>query len=332
MSTFAGGEVVTVFGGSGFVGRYIVQELARRGVRVQAAVRRPAAAWFLQPLGDVGQIRIVQANLRNPDSVARAVEGAAAVINCVGILHETRRQSFDDVHVAGAATIAAAAAKAGVKQLVHISALGANPASASEYARSKARGESAVTEAFAGAVILRPSVIFGAEDRFFNLFASMARISPVLPLIGGGHTRFQPVFVGDVADVAARFALAGAPGNGIWELGGPGQYDFRDILGFILETTRRKALLVPVPFALARLKAWFLQMWPWPLVTVDQIRLLETDNVVSDAALDAGHTLAGAGVGEPHCIEAVVPAYLNRYRPAGQFDGSRRRLSARGPA
>jgi NADH dehydrogenase len=328
MSTLAGSDVVTVFGGSGFIGRYIVQELARRGLRVRVAVRRPAAAWFLQPLGDVSQIQIVQANLRDPDSVARAVDGAVAVINSVGILYETRRQSFDDVHVAGAATIAAAAAKAGVRQLVHISALGANPASASEYARSKARGESAVADAFAGAVILRPSVIFGAEDRFFNLFASLARISPVLPLIGGGHTRFQPVFVGDVADVAARFALDGAPGNGVWELGGPGQYDFREILSFILETTRRKALLVPVPFALARLKAWFLQMWPWPIVTVDQMRLLETDNVVSDAALAAGRTLAGAGVSEPHCIEAVVPAYLNRYRPSGQFDGSRRRLSA----
>lgn len=317
------GGLVTVFGGSGFAGRYIVRSLARAGYRVRVAIRRPKQAYFLQPFGDVGQITSVQANLRDTESVARACEGADIVINCVGVLYESGSQDFSTIHVDGAARVAWGARHAGVKQLIHISALGADAGSSAEYSRSKAAGEAGVSEAFPKAVILRPSVIFGPEDNFFNLFAAMARISPILPLIGGGNTKFQPVFAGDVAAAVMQIIGSKASKGGIFELGGPDIMSFREILEFILKATDRKRLLVPLPFFMAKMEAFFLQMWPWPLLTVDQVRLLETDNIVSKSAISEGRTLDGLGV-KTRSVEAMVPAYLKRYRPAGQFDSDRK--------
>ncbi|PLX44206.1 MAG: complex I NDUFA9 subunit family protein [Hyphomicrobiales bacterium] len=312
-------HLVTVFGGSGFVGRYIVRGLAQRGYRIRVAVRRPADAYFLQPFGDVGQIQVVQANLRDAESVAEALKGSYAAVNAVGILYETRKQTFDSIHGRGAAIVAEQAAKAGVKRLVHISALGADSMSPSDYAESKAAGERGVRLEFPGAAILQPSVIFGPEDGFFNMFAAMARISPVLPLIGGGDTKFQPVFVGDVAEAALAVIDGDAAGGQIYELGGPEQLSFREILEFILKTTGRKRLLVPVPFFIAKIQAWFLQMWPWPLLTVDQVLLLQRDNVVGEAASREGRDFSAFGI-TPRSIEVIVPSYLSRFRAAGQFD------------
>ena len=312
-------DLITVFGGSGFVGRHVVRALARRGYRVRVAVRRPADAYFLQPFGDVGQIHAVQANLRDASSVARALEGASGAVNTVGILFERGNQDFEAVHHQGAKSFAEQAAAAKIEKLVHISALGASPDSVSEYARSKAAGEVALRGALPEAHILRPSVIFGPEDNFFNLFGAMARISPVLPLIGGGKTRFQPVYVADVAAAVLTLLEDGATTGKTFELGGPDIMSFKEILEFILKITRRKRLLVPIPFALARFEAWFLQMWPWnPLLTVDQVRLLESDNVLS-AATDKKRTLEGLGI-TPTAAAAVVPHYLQRFRAAGQFD------------
>jgi uncharacterized protein YbjT (DUF2867 family) len=315
MQTFD--RLVTVFGGSGFVGRHIVRALARRGFRIRVAVRRPDLAGHLQPLGAVGQINFVQANLRYPDSVRAAVEGAEIVITCVGILHETGRQKFDGVQARGAEAVARAAADVGAK-LIHISAIGADGESSSVYAQSKAAGEAAVLREVPGAVILRPSVVFGPEDSFANRFAGLAQMMPALPLVGGGETLFQPVFVGDVAQ-AVMAVVDGkvAPGT-VLELGGPSVKSFRAILEFILETTGRKRLLVPVPFGLARLKAKFLQLLPNPLLTEDQVELLKHDNVVSEAARAEGRTLEGLGI-HPQSLESVAPTYLWRFRKQGQF-------------
>lgn len=315
-------RLVTVFGGSGFVGRNVVRALARDGWRIRVAVRRPDLAGHLQPLGAVGQIHAVQANLRYPDSVAAAVRGADAVVNLVGILHKSGRQSFDAIHVFGAEIVAEAAAEAGAAALVHISAIGADSESLSGYGRTKAAGERATLDQFPSAVILRPSIVFGQGDGFFNRFAGMARILPVLPLIGGGHTKFQPVFVGDVAAAVATTLAGGArPGTG-YDLGGPEVFTFRELMEFILRETGRNRLLIPVPFPLAMLKARFLQVLPKPLLTVDQVQLLKTDNVVSEAAIAEGRTLQGLGVAA-NSIEAIVPAYLDRFRKAGQFDRGR---------
>lgn len=301
--------LVTVFGGSGFIGRSVVQRLAETGVRVRVAVRRPNQALFLRPLGEVGQIQTVQANLRHRGSVEAAVKGADAVINLVGILYESGRQKFDAIHVEGAATVAEAAARAGVSALVHLSALGADLQSPSHYARSKAQGEERVRAAFPQAVILRPSVVFGPDDDFINRFASLARVLPCLPLIGGGHTKFQPVYVGDVADAVLRaLDQADAPGQ-LFELGGPRVYTFREILEFILEETGRRRLLIPVPFGLARLQAMVLQLLPRPVLTVDQVRLLERDNVVSSGAA----TIGDLGI-TATSLDAIAPTYLARYR------------------
>ena len=315
MQTFD--RLVTVFGGSGFVGRHIVRALARRGFRIRVAVRRPDLAGHLQPLGAVGQINFVQANLRFPDSVRAAVEGAEIVINCVGILHETGRQKFDGVQASGAETVARAAADAGAK-LIHISAIGADAASASAYARTKAAGEAAVLREVPEAVILRPSVIFGPEDSFLNRFAGMAQALPVLPLVGGGETRFQPVFVGDVAQ-AVMAAVDGKvkPGT-VLELGGPSVKSFREVLDFVLEVTGRKRLLLPLSFGLARFQAKFLQLLPNPLLTEDQVELLKSDNVVSEAATSEGRTLEALGI-HPQSLEAVAPTWLWRFRKQGQF-------------
>ncbi len=307
-----GPQLVTVFGGSGFIGRYVVRRLARAGHRVRVAIRRPEEGLFLKPFGAVGQIDLIQANVRDDASVARAVAGADAVVNLVGILYQGGRQTFDAVQAEGAGRIARAAAAAGVARLVHVSALGAAADSPSDYARAKAEGEAQVLAAFPKATILRPSVVFGAEDDFFNRFGRMARMAPALPLIGGGQTRFQPVFVDDVA--AAIFnALDRDDAQGrVYELGGPKVYSFEDIMNLVLETTCRRRPLVPVPFFVARVLGSILGLLPFPPLTRDQVLLLERDNVVSTGAPG----LADLGVA-PTPAEAVLESYLSRYRRAG---------------
>ena len=311
--------LVTVFGGSGFLGRHVVRALARQGYRIRPAVRRPDLAGHLQPLGRVGQIHAVQANIRYPASVEAAVRGADVVINLVGILFERGKQRFEAVQAEGAHTVAQAAAAAGAR-LIHVSALGADPDSPARYARSKAAGETAVLAAVPDATILRPSIVFGPEDDFFNRFAALARLSPALPLIGGGATKFQPVFVGDVAQAIASAVGGRAKGGTIYELGGPEVRTFRELMEYVLAVTERRRLLVPLPFGLAKLKAQFLQLLPTPLLTPDQVELLRSDNVVSPAAQAEGRTLQALGVA-PTALEAVVPSYLWRFRKAGQFRG-----------
>jgi uncharacterized protein YbjT (DUF2867 family) len=322
-------QLVTVFGGSGFLGRHVVRALARRGYRVRAAVRRPDLAGFLQPLGIVGQVTAVQANLRYPDSVAAAVRGADAVVNLVGILQESGRQSFSGVQAQGARAVAQACAQFGIERLVQVSALGADAESTSLYARSKAEGEAAVTALVKRAVVLRPSVMFGPEDTFFNRFAALARMLPVLPL-AGAQTKFQPVFVGDVAEVIAR-AVDGKVAPGIYELGGPEVKTLKELVEYVCELTGRKRLLAPLPFPVARLQAQVLEivntlslgLLPNEfLLTRDQVALLQSDNVVSAAAQQAGRTLQGLGL-VPTSVEAEVPSYLWRFRKSGQFDTAR---------
>ena len=310
--------LVTVFGGSGFVGRYVVQALARTGCRVRVAVRRPDLAGHLQPLGNVGQICAVQANLRYEDTIRRAVEGADAVINLVGILQQGGKQTFRTLQAVGAGLTARAAKEAGARGFVHISALGANRLSNSTYARTKAEGEDLVARAFPGAVILRPSIMFGPEDDFFNRFAAMSLISPAIPLLGGGRTRFQPVYVGDTAQAVIAGLDGRAKPGVVYELGGPRVYTFRELLDLLAQYTGRRRLYFPMPFWLAKLEAFFLQLLPNAPLTVDQVRLLQTDNVVSAEAIDEGRTLEALGV-ELHALETIVPGYLVRFRPKGEF-------------
>jgi uncharacterized protein YbjT (DUF2867 family) len=312
-------RLVTIFGGSGFVGRHLVRALAKEGWRIRVAVRRPDLAGHLQPLGIVGQIHAMQANLRYPDSVARAVKGADAVVNLVGILHESGRQNFSAVQAQGARIVAEAAAREGITNFVQMSAIGADAQSNADYARSKAAGEAAVLKAVPSAVILRPSIVFGPEDQFFNRFAGMARMLPFLPLIGGGETRFQPVYVGDVAS-AAKIALDGCakPGT-VYELGGPETRSFKELLAYILAATGRSRPLLPLPFAIAKMQASLMQLLPNPMLTVDQVTMLETDNIVSNAAIADGRTLMGLGI-TAQAYEAIVPSYLYRFRKHGQFE------------
>ncbi|WP_315784918.1 complex I NDUFA9 subunit family protein [Bradyrhizobium sp. SZCCHNPS1003] len=310
--------LVTVFGGSGFVGRNVVRALAKRDYRIRVAVRRPELAGHLQPLGRVGQIHAVQANLRYPDSVASALRDSHVAINLVGVLTESGAQTFEAVQAEGAATVAKAAAAAGAR-MVHVSAIGADAESASSYARAKAAGEAAVLAAVPEAVIMRPSVVFGPEDQFTNRFAGLARISPFLPLIGGGETKMQPVYVGDVATAVANAVDGKAQPGATYELGGPEVLSFREILKIILDITDRDRALLPLPFGLAKLQAAILQFAPGPLkLTPDQVELLRYDNVVSEAAKAAGLTLQGLGI-TPDSLEAVAPQYLWRFRPSGQF-------------
>jgi NADH dehydrogenase len=311
--------LITIFGGSGFVGRHVVRALAKRGYRMRIAVRRPDLTGHLQPLGRVGQIHAVQANLRNPDSVAAAIRDADAVINLVGILFERGRQRFEAIHARGAETVALAAAAHGAR-LVHMSALGADEHSTSVYARTKAEGEKLVLAAVPTATVIRPSIVFGPEDDFFNRFAALARISPVLPLIGGGQTRFQPIFAGDVAEVFAQAVDGTTKPGTIYELGGPEVFTFKELMEFVLATTERRRLLLPLPFPLARLQATLLQFLPKPPLTPDQVELLKYDNVISDAAAAEGRTVAGLGI-SPHSPEIIVPTYLWRFRKTGQFRG-----------
>lgn len=305
--------LVTIIGGSGFVGRHIAQRMARRGWRVRVACRRPNEAMYVKPYGTVGQVEPVQCNIRDEASIRAVIKGADAVINCVGLLFNSGRNTFDACQAEGAGRVARIAADASVAHLVHLSAIGADADSNSGYACSKAAGEAAVTAAFPGAVILRPSVVFGVDDGFFNRFAGMARLIPlVLPIVGAG-TKFQPVWVEDVAEAAAK-AACGEAAPGVYELGGPAVYMLRETIELMLRVTRRRRLIVNIPFFFARIKAWFLQMLPNPLLTVDQVRLLEHDNVVAEGA----RTLADLGI-QPTAAEGVIESYLYAYRPQGQY-------------
>jgi uncharacterized protein YbjT (DUF2867 family) len=310
--------LVAVFGGSGFLGRHVVRALAQRQYRIRAAVRRPELCGYLRPMGRVGQINAVQANLRYPESIAAAVRDTDIVVNLVGILFERGAQRFDAVQVEGAEAVALAAKASGAR-LVHISAIGADENSLSHYARSKAEGEQRVLAADPSATIMRPSTLFGPEDDFFNRFAALARIAPALPLPGGGHTRFQPAFVGNVAEAIAKAVDGDTKAGAIYELGGPDARSFKELMEFTLATIQRRRLLVPVPFPVMKLQAAFLQFMPKPLLTPDQVELLKIDNVVSDTARQDGRTLEGLGI-IPETVDAIVPSYLWRFRKAGQFD------------
>ncbi len=309
---------VTVVGGSGFIGRYVVQRLAAQGAVIVVVARHASEAGFLRPMGDVGQIALIDAGLADERRLAAAMAESEAVINATGILYERGRQRFDLIHRAGPERLARLAKAAGARQFIHVSALGADPHSTSAYARSKAAGETAVRAAFPEATILRPSVVFGPEDNFFNRFGAMARLSPALPLIGGGQTRFQPVYVGDVADAAV--AALGRPETAgqTFELGGPRIYTFRGLMELVLRETQRRRALVSVPFSLAALQSIVLQWLPNPPLTPDQVRLLRHDSVVTPGAPD----LARLGIG-PTALELVVPEILARFRRGGGWQSGR---------
>lgn len=324
-------RIVTVFGGSGFVGRHVVRALARQGWRIRVACRRPDLAHHLQPLGRVGQIHAVQANMRYPASIATAVQGADAVINLVSILRPVGRQTFEAVHSFGARACARLSKEAGVKTHIYMSALGADATSDSDYARTKGEAEQAVREEFPETIIFRPSVIFGPEDQFINRFAALARIMPALPLFGGGDTQFQPVYVGDVAQAVAK-AVGGDVANGsTYECGGPEIKTMREIMQFVCDQTGRSRLLVPVPTPAGHYMALGLEiadrlsfgLMPDILMTTrDQIKLLGVDNIVSAEAEAQGRTLSGLGI-IPESLDSIAPPYLVRYRKSGQYERQR---------
>ena len=318
------GELITVFGGSGFVGKYVVRNLCRKGYRVRVAVRNPHLAGDQRLAGDVGQVQIVQANVRNRPSIERALEGASGVVNLVGILYEKGAQTFDGTQELGAKNVAELAAAAGITNFVQMSAIGASKDSNSSYARTKAQAEADVKSYVPTATIVRPSIIFGTEDGFFNRFAAMTRFTPALPAIGGGHTRFQPVYVGDVAEaIIAALELPDSAGK-TYELGGPETFTFKELLKYILKEIDRPRIIAPLPFAIAKPMGYVMgaafKLWPFagPPLTGDQVELLKTDNVVGISGEEVG-TLADLGVTELETIEAIVPGYLWPYRPQGQF-------------
>jgi len=328
-------RVITVFGGSGFIGRHVIQRLAKQGAQIRVATRDTQAANFLKPLGEIGQISPVPVNISDSASIARALNGADQAINLIGILSPWGSSTFEKIHVDTARAIAQAATQVGVKELIHVSALGASAQSASTYARSKAAGEEAVREAFEGAVIVRPSAIFGQEDGFFNMFASLARFSPIMPVFGcplipkfkffasdapldidfygNGGTRLQPVFVADVADAIVKILETGASTGKTYELGGPKVYSFKAMMEMVLKECGRPRILIPYPFALAKILAWFLEFLPKPLLTCDQVTLLKSDNVVSGDL--PGFDDLGI---KPAAAEAMLPTYLRQYRPAAK--------------
>jgi NADH dehydrogenase len=312
---------IAVLGGSGFIGRYVVKRLAERGEVVAVAGRHAGAAKFLKLKGDVGQVGLVNIALDDEALLPAFLAGKDALINCVGILREHGRQRFDLVHHAAPARLARLAREAGVPRFIHISAIGADLRSASAYGRSKAAGEQAVRDAFPTATILRPSIVFGPEDDFFNRFAALATISPFVPLIGGGETRFQPVYVGDVADAVVRALDDPAAAGRTYELGGPKIYTFRALMELMLAEIKRRRLFIDLPFALATLQARLMAILPNPPLTPDQVEMLKRDNVVSSGAL----TLATLGL-EPNAVEAILPLYLDRFRRGGWYD--RRRAPA----
>jgi uncharacterized protein YbjT (DUF2867 family) len=320
--TVAERGLVTVFGGSGFLGRHVVRALLKRGWRVRAAVRRPDLAGHLQPLGLIGWVQPVQANLRYRWSVDRAVAGADAVINLVAILGNSGRQRLESVNVFGARAVAEATRAAGIKTLVHISALGADAEAPSAYGQSKAAGEAAVFETLPDAVVMRPAFIFGPEDHFFNRFAGLARFAPIFPLIGGGHTRVQPVFAGDVARAIADTLEGKAEPGRAYELGGPEVKTLRECIEFALTEADRRRLLLPLPWPLAGAAGAVLQHLPGRLITVDQVNQLRRANVVSDAATRERRTFAHFDI-QPTSMAAIVPSYMVRFRPRGQFERRR---------
>ncbi|MBS1168218.1 MAG: 3-beta hydroxysteroid dehydrogenase/isomerase family protein [Proteobacteria bacterium] len=311
--------IVTIFGASGFLGRHVVRALAKRDWRIRAACRRPDLAAHLQPLGGVGQIMPMQANLRYRASVDRAVSGADAVVNLVGILSASGRQTHAAVQAFGARAVAEASAAAGISRLVHVSAIGADAASRSIYARTKAAGEAAVFDVAPDAVVLRPSVVFGPEDHFINMFGELAARSPVLPLIGGGLTLLQPVFVTDVAEAIARAVEGQVTGGRIYELGGPEVLTFRAIIERLLAETDRQPYLLTIPFGLAALAARLTFWLPGAPLTPDQVELLKAGSVVSAAAIGEGRTFEALGIA-PTSLGAVLPEYAVRFRPHGQYD------------
>jgi uncharacterized protein YbjT (DUF2867 family) len=304
-----------VLGGSGFIGRYVVQRLAARGDVIPVGCRNAEEAKFLKPLGNVGQIATLNLAIGDEQVLPAFLAGNNALVNCVGILREAGSQTFERVHHTGPARLARLAREAGIERFVHISAIGAEPRSPSAYARTKAAGEAAVRDAFPTVTILRPSVVFGPEDQFFNRFAAMATISPVLPLIGGGQTRFQPVYVGDVADAVLNCLDDPATAGRTYELGGPKIYTFRELLELVLSEIRRKRLLVDLPFGLATFQARLMSILPNPPLTPDQVELLKRDNVVSSGAM----TLAALGI-VPTAVEGILPTYLDRFRRGGWYE------------
>lgn len=311
--------LVTVFGGSGFIGKYVVRALVQDGWRVRVAMRRPHTGLDLKVIGNVGQVQLVQANLRFPLSVERAVDGADAVVNLVALLFESGKQTFDALHVKSSETLAKACAQAGIKNLVHISALGADVTASSNYARTKGEGETLIREHVASADILRPSIVFGPEDNFFNQFAAMTQFSPALPLIGGGQTKFQPIYAGDVAQAVATCLQRGTQGQ-TYSLGGPETYTFKELMEFVLEHIDRRRLLLPVPWLAANIMGFFGELsgalpFVAPFLTRDQVALLKTDNIVPDTAHKTAQDL-GLSL---ETITSIVPSYLVRYRYHGQF-------------
>lgn len=307
-------KVATIFGGSGFIGRHIVRRLAKRGWRLRIAVRHPSKAQFLKPLGDVGQIAPIRCDIAEEASIATALAGTDYVINLVGILAEGGGQSFEALHATAPGRIARLAKEAGATRMVQISAIGASADSPSTYARTKAAGEAAVREGFPEASILRPSVVFGPEDSFFNMFAEMTRTSPFLPLIGGGETRFQPVFVGDVAEAVTACLDRPETQGQVYELGGPRIYTFKELMELLLKTIGRKRALLPIPWGMAEIQARVFECLPKPPLTRDQVTQLKSDNVVQPGA----KTLADLGI-EPMAAEGIIPTYLERFRRGGRF-------------
>ncbi len=318
MTTSNADKLITVIGGSGFVGRHVVRALAKRGYRIRVACRRPDLAGHVVPLGVPGQIVPIQANVRYPASLAAACEGAFAVINLTAVFSNSGAQTFEAVHEFGATAIAGAAKTAKAQVLIHMSGLGTDKPSTSVYVKSRAKGEANAITGYPGAIIIRPSVVFGPEDNLFNKFALMARFSPILPLIGGGETKFQPVFVGDVAEALATLIDRGVADGKTYELGGPEVMSFKQVLQFVLETTQRKRLLLPIPFGIASIMGAIAGLLPNPALTMDQVELLKSDNLVSDQAEKEGRTLNGLGI-VARTVEAIVPSYLYRFRKAGQF-------------
>lgn len=316
---YADKGLVTVFGGSGFLGRHVVRALLKRGWRVRAAVRRPDLAGFLQPLGMVGWVQPIQANLRYRWSVDRAVEGADAVINLVAIMTPSGRQNLESVNVFGARAVAEAARGQGLDRVIHVSAIGASPESPSAYGRSKAAAEAAVFETLPKSVVMRPSVVFGPEDEFFNRFARMAQMSPALPLIGGGKTKFQPVFVGDIARAIADTVEGKAKAGRVYELGGPEVHSFRECMEIMLAVIGRKRMLVPLPWGVASLLGSVFQYLPGKVITPDQVRSLRVDSIVSEAALAERRTFQAFGI-TPTTLGSVLPTYLSQYRVRGEYE------------
>ncbi|HXQ50676.1 MAG TPA: complex I NDUFA9 subunit family protein [Stellaceae bacterium] len=304
---------VTVLGASGFIGRAIVKRLAAEGAVIAAVARHAHEATFLKPMGDVGQIALIDADIRDDGALDAVVAGAEIVVNAIGILFERGAQNFAALHARLPVRLAVTAQKAGVKQILHVSALGADLQSPSNYARTKAEGEAELRAAFPDAIVLRPALVFGPEDDFFNRFGTYARFLPALPLIGGGATRFQPVYVGDVADAAVAALQRPDAAGRVFELAGPEIYSFRELMELLLRETERRRLLVSIPFGLASFEAWFLEFLPKPPLTRDQVRLLRHDNLPSPGQPG----LAALGL-TPTALELILPTYLDRFRRRGR--------------